>query len=335
MTTYPPVSVALATFNGARHLRVQLESILAQSHPVAEIVLADDGSRDGTVELARAVVAEAAVTGSAVRLELVSGGPAGGVAANFGRALAATRHPIIALSDQDDRWHPDRIALGIEALVAKPNVLLLHANARLVDDDGTDLGTLFDAIEVTPAMRAGIRRGEGFDLLVRRNLVTGATVMLRRALLDLAGPTPPDWIHDEWLAIVAAAVDGLDVLDRPVLDYRQHGANEIGARRLSIPGKLRRMLEPGSERNRRLVNRARNLVERFEAMPAGTIPARRLAAARRKLEHESARSALSVHRGARIVPVLRELRTGRYAEFGRGFADAARDLCQPLTVREG
>lgn len=98
---------------------------------------------------------------------------------------------------------------------------------------------------------------------------------------------------------------------------------------LALPeGKLRRMLEEGSVRNERLLARAAVLADRLPALDA--ISAKYIDAARRKLLHEQMRSSLGHRRLARVTPVLRELRSGRYGEFGRGIADAVRDLSQPL-----
>ena len=97
---------------------------------------------------------------------------------------------------------------------------------------GADLGTtLFAALGVTAAERAEVAAGRGFDALLRRNLATGATTMLRRRCATVALPIPPGWIHDEWLAIVAAATGRTAIVDAALTDYRQHGGNQIGARR--------------------------------------------------------------------------------------------------------
>ena len=121
----------------------------------------------------------------------------------------------------------------------------------------------------------------------------------------------------------------MDVLEETLIDYRQHGTNQIGVAKLSVEGKFRRMLEPGRARNRRLLTRATALLDRFEKL-GGQVPEHQMAIVRAKLEHEQVRSSLPPSRIARILPVLRELRTGRYTTFGRGPSDAARDLFQPL-----
>lgn len=319
----PGVSVAIATFNGAEHLGEQLDSILAQSVPVDEIVLADDGSTDGSVELVRSRLR----TVGGPELVVVDGTPPRSIAGNFSRALGRARHDVVLLSDQDDRWRPDRVARTLEAFATNPDALALHGDARLVDSEGYDIGGLFEALEVPPATRADIQAGRGFPHLLRRNIATGATMAVRRELVEIALPVPPAWIHDEWLALVAAAVGRLTLIDAPLIEYRQHGANEIGATSLGVIGKLRRMVEPRAERNARLLARATSLADRLPLVP-GVTPAR-IKEVERKLEHERMRSFLPPYRLARVVPVLRELRTGRYRDFGRGAADAVRDLLQP------
>lgn len=322
----PPVSVALASYEGAVHIGAQVASILRQTVVPDEIVLADDGSRDGTVD---AVVEVVAASGSDVELRIVSRERVGGVVANFERALRAARHPVVVLSDQDDLWHPDRVEAALARFAERPDLLLVHSDARLVGEDGAELGSAFAAIGYGPAEWEAVRGGHAFEVLLRRNVVTGATAMMRRDLIERALPVPDGWVHDEWLATVAAASDGLDVIERPLIDYRQHGGNEIGLAELSLRGKVGRMLEPGRERNARLLLRAESLAARAAS---GTLPLdeRRRGEVAEKLEHERMRSALPSNRTLRVASIARAIREGRYRRFGRGAADAMRDLLQPL-----
>jgi glycosyltransferase involved in cell wall biosynthesis len=320
------ISVALCTHNGERFIVEQLESILSQTLVPDEIVLSDDASTDRTVELARQTVQRAA---DAPTLTVLTNARPLGVTGNFERAIDACMGDIIVLSDQDDRWRPDRVERAMASFAERDDLLLLHGDAELVDDTGTSLNvTLFDALGVSAADFRDIHTGKAFDVLMRRNLVTGATVAFRSRLASIAAPFPPAWVHDEWLAIVASATGVLDVLESPLIDYRQHGANQIGVAKLGLGGKLRRMREPGADRNARLLERATQLVNRFGAMGVDISP-ERLALATGKLRHEAARSALPRTRLLRLPGVLRELGTGRYAQFGRGTADAVRDLIQP------
>ena len=86
--------------------------------------------------------------------------------------------------------------------------------------------------------------------------MTGATAAIRRRLAAVAVPFPAEWVHDEWLAMVAASIGRIVPLDEQLIDYRQHGGNEIGAVELTFRGKLGRLIAPGRQRNERLLARA-------------------------------------------------------------------------------
>lgn len=326
------MSVALCTHNGERFIEDQLLSILAQSTPPLEIVLSDDASTDATVELARNTV-KSYLDGHpdcVTRLRVMENLQALGVVKNFEQAILACESELIALSDQDDVWAIDKLERAAAVFASRPNLLLLHTDARLIGEAGDVLpGSLLMALEVGERAQRDIHNGLAFELLMQRNLVTGATVIIRRRLVELATPFPASWVHDEWLAILAATVGEVDLVPELLIDYRQHGANQIGVRKLSFFSKLRRLLEPGAKRNIRLLERALTLVTRLIEM-GDAIAVERLEAARRGLLHEQARSALAIGRAGRIVPIVRELLTGRYSEFGRGIFDAIRDLLQPL-----
>ncbi|MEO6944930.1 MAG: glycosyltransferase family 2 protein [Lacisediminihabitans sp.] len=327
----PTVSVALCTYNGARYLREQLLSILGQSVPATEIVLSDDGSTDDTVAIARRTLADARSSGQepAVRLTVIENAAPLGVARNFEQALGECTGDFIALCDQDDIWHPGRLERLVQEFAGRPEVLLVHSDAALVAEDGSALGlTLFDALEVTPSEKAEIHSGHGFDTLLRRNLVTGATTMVRAELVRRATPFPESWIHDEWMAMIAAASARFDLVDEPLTDYRQHGGNQIGARKLNVRDKIRKLREPRLERNTQLVARASALVSALEAL-GDTVPSEVLEKSRHKLEHEGVRFNLPTHRMQRIVPILREGRGGKYLRYSRGRIDMLRDLLQP------
>jgi len=321
-TELPTISVALGTHNGAVYLAEQLESILGQTLLPVEIVLSDDASTDGTIELARRVV------GTRVPLRVISNPVALGVTANFEQAALACTGDLVALCDQDDRWAPDRLASMSAEFAARPGLLLLHTDARLVDSAGAALGhTLFEALEVTEEEKRLVHSGRALQALLRRNLATGATTVLRRTLLTAAVPFPREWVHDEWLAMVAALAGGVDLLEAPLIDYRQHGSNQIGVAKLSLAGKVHRLLEPRRARNERLAVNFAILEERVGSMEVGAAE-RELV--RAKAQHERRRRSLPEARILRIVPVLRLAAAGSYRRFSRSAADILRDLVQPV-----
>ena len=320
------VSVALCTHNGAEYIEIQLRSILDQVPPPAEVVVSDDGSHDSTVEIVRRVAAEA--NPSRVPVRVLQNPRPLGVTANFAQAIAATGGQLIALSDQDDRWHPGKLAAMVGQFTEREDLDYLFTDARIVNHDGSPRGYgLFAALEITDADLAALR-GDAFALLLRRNLATGATVMIRRRLFERAEPLPAEWVHDEWLAIIAAATGAVDALADELIDYRQHGSNQIGVIKAGLGHKIRRVLTPRGDRNRNLAVRSRILADRLAGLPgigAGTV-----SAARQKARFEAFRARLPRNRVLRVVPVLRAHRAGLYRRFAsQGSADVIRDLLQP------
>lgn len=323
------VAVALCTYNGGRHIRDQLESILRQTCLPEEIVVSDDASTDGTESMVRDALYAAGDRGIGVRL--LGDGIRRGVSANFALAIGACTSDIVVLSDQDDVWQPRRVEAAVEAFRAEPTLMLRHENARLVDERGRPLGmTLFGALAVTPDDRAGIDRGAAFPVYLRRNLATGATMSFRRALFDRAAPIPDEWVHDEWLAIVASALGRVDASDDILVDYRQHGSNVIGVAAPTVGYRIRRMLGSEQSRNRALAVRSRILADRLASMPGVSGDHRSAAAA--KARFETARAGLPASRVQRLPGILRIARGGHYQRFAsQGRLDMVRDLVQRAT----
>lgn len=326
----PRVSVALGTHNGARYLGEQLCSILAQQHPVAEVVVSDDASSDGTIELADRLIDEHRTSDAPTpALVVLRNAVPLGVTANFERALRAASGDLIALCDQDDVWRPDRVARAVAEFAARPGLDLVAAEARLVDEGGAPLGrSLFETLGVDVRLRLRLESDAAFDELLRRNVLTGATMMVSRSLVERSVPFPASWVHDEWLAVVASVGGGIAIVTDPLIDYRQHAANQIGVTRLGAGGRFARLREPRTARNARLLARAQDLAERLP----GIVPADRRVASevRSKLAHEVMRQGLPAARPARIGPVWREWRSGAYRRYGLGAQDVLRDLVQPV-----
>lgn len=328
------VGVALCTYNGERFLKEQLETIDQQTFPVDSIVIADDGSSDATKTIVSEFSHRARTLPQWIEANREASGQVNslGVSRNFERsmrALVEENIEIVALSDQDDRWHIDKLE-SVSQFFREQKVLLVHTDADLVDAAGSPWGsTLFQYLEMTPAERASEESGHAFDALLRRNLVTGATVVFRRELLEHALPIPDQWLHDEWLGIIAAALDGVAVLNKPTIDYRQHGTNEIGVQKPTLLHKISAVMAARGDKNRVLSQRFSVLANRLELLTP-RVPAEYIRAAREKADFELDRSRLPKARVLRLIPVFRLAFAGKYGRYAsRGRADIVRDLIQP------
>jgi len=205
---------------------------------------------------------------------------------------------------------------------------LVFSNASLIDETGTRLpGTLHDSLRLGRRERTELRAGRAFDLLIRRNVVTGAVAAFSRDLYADAAPFPPSWVHDEWLAIIASAIGEVVLVDETLVHYRLHSANQIGVSDPGVASRVKRMLEPRGDHHRLLQERAAALVARLDALGA---PDAVRAVAERKFHFETRRAAYPRNRLRRFIPVMRELTRGSYAKLSsqRRF-DVVRDILQP------
>ncbi|WP_298803172.1 glycosyltransferase [uncultured Lentibacter sp.] len=229
----PRVTIALCTYNGAQHLEAQLASYLAQTYTAWDLWISDDGSSDRTRALLEAF-AKAHSHQHAIRIVT---GPQKGVAANFLSLLCHPEFPEApcALSDQDDVWLPEKLALGMAALPSNHPCLYgaqsVQTNAALV-----------------PLAR-GPQRGHkrpmspSFANALVQNIVSGHSAMLNApalALVRAAGVPPNIPYHDWWLyQLVTGAGGRIIVRAQEVLLYRQHSQNTMGANQ-GVRARLRR-----------------------------------------------------------------------------------------------
>jgi len=321
------VAVAMATYNGGRFLEAQLRSILDQTRLPEEIVISDDGSTDDTLAIAQSFRAEAKRKG--IRFSVVIHKGHSGVSANFSHAVSKTRSDLVALCDQDDVWLPNKLEILSGVLEPDPSLLMVHSDAELVDDSGKPLGmTVLESLRITGGERHNLVTGHGIKALVRRNLVTGSTSMIRRDLVARAGVIPSGWLHDEWWALVAATTDGLVLNPHTLGLYRQHDDNQVGANRSGWERLMERFAEPQTEFRKRHRERHKGL-QGYVKSPhwSGTEEARSLIDGR--LRHYQWQSTLPASRMARIPAILGRVAAGEYFRYRRGVFDALRDLMQP------
>lgn len=216
----PPVSalpgcVVLAAYRPDPDLfRVQLESIRDQTRTDWRCLVGADSGQDEV----RRLVAD--IVGDDPRFSVIGWDDNVGFYRNFERLLAAVPGDVgwVALSDQDDRWYPDKLARLVPLL---DDVALVTGQARVVMHPGNQVLLASTERKVVPAE----------DLLFE-NQVTGAFSVIRRDLLELALPFPRlhavTQLHDHWLGMCAATTAGYQLFDAPLQDYVQHGGNLVG-----------------------------------------------------------------------------------------------------------
>ena len=322
------VAVAMATYNGEQFLAEQLRSILAQTRLPDEIVISDDQSTDKTLAIAKKTL-EAECVATGIDLIIVSHDGPAGVSANFHHAVSQTTADVVALADQDDVWRPEKLHVLVSHFEALPDVLMVHSDAELIDESGTPLGMkVLDSLRITGRERHNLVTAQGIRALVRRNLVTGQTAVIRRELVDHAGDIPDGWVHDEWWALIAASRDGLMLDPRVFQSYRQHSRNQIGATQSGLARLRERFSEPQQSFRDRHHRRHEGLRAALDGPSwSGTEQASTLL--RGRLRHYQWQARLPATNLLRLGPILVKVISGEYSRYRRGLFDAVRDLVQP------
>lgn len=208
------VSVVVATRNGARHLSAQLASIVEQSLPATEVIVADDASEDDTVDVARAVAAAAPVPVRIQRNEHPLG-----YAENFLRAATQAGGDLIAFADQDDVWLPDKLATAVRAFADPAVVLWVHAST-LVDGELRPLPRrrLHTGLKERAARADPLHPLHGSHLVFRRELLDHLPPKDRT--VSVYGDQPAE--HDEWVTFAAHALGRIAWEPTPLMLYRRH-----------------------------------------------------------------------------------------------------------------
>jgi glycosyltransferase involved in cell wall biosynthesis len=310
-----PVSVVLATYNGERFLRDQLDSLAAQSSPPGELIVADDASEDRTADLVAAFARRAPFP-----VRLLTGADRLGTSGNFERGLRAAHCDIVALCDQDDVWEPAKLSALSREFSGDVNAVA--SDAALIDEEGRTLpGTLWARSGLDRSLPLRPPRSTTLRLLLRENHIAGATALVRREIVQRALPIPPGAVHDYWL-LLHAALSGTIVFDRrPLVRYRQHEASQIGAR----PGVARRIR--GWSTSARVWDEAvmfRALHDRLAGAP--WVDAADRALIERKLRHVEAREAVRSRPRWQRWSACSALLHGDYHRYSRGWGSFMIDL---------
>ena len=203
----PRVSVALCVYNGERYLPSQLDSLLAQEGVDLEVVVVDDCSTDGSLALLRQYAARDG------RIRVHANTQNLGHLHSFEKCMALCAHPLIAPCDQDDVWHPRKLATLAAAL---GDADLAYCNSAYIDGEGRPLGRcISDDLK---------RMHSGRDPLkyIFQNTVSGHALLVRREVFDASLPFPSMLYHDWWLAMRAAAGNGVVYVDEPLVQFRRH-----------------------------------------------------------------------------------------------------------------
>ncbi|MEQ8954202.1 MAG: glycosyltransferase family 2 protein [Gammaproteobacteria bacterium] len=269
----PQLAILLSTYNGETYLAEHLDSLLDQSMHEFVLVVRDDGSQDGTWEILQDYAGR-----YPQKINLVPGNNTNlGASNSFSvlmeyvlqhKAALGLEKAYMMFCDQDDVWRRDKIELQWRAMQQceqdhAEQPVLIHSDLAVVSADG-------DLMAESMAHYQGLETERNrFHHVVLSNLVTGCTAFFNEALARRASPIAGDaTMHDWWLALVATAFGRVHYMEQSLVQYRQHGANVIGARE-KIPDGLRdksfwkRVVQPGANPHLAEVARQAGVFRRY------------------------------------------------------------------------
>ncbi len=221
------LDILLATYNSEKYLREQLDSILQQDFQDFTLFIRDGGSRDSTLKILEEY--------RDPRIRFIGSAPSSALK-NFSALLKHSTAPLTMFSDHDDVWMPDKITRTLAKYQPTDVPTMVFTDAVVTDSALRPIAKSSMRYRNVDPTRLALRQ------LLLQNIPAGNTMLINRALWELALPIPPQAaMHDHWLVLVAAVFGRITFLPDPTLFYRQHGNNVIGASRFpTLSGKAER-----------------------------------------------------------------------------------------------
>lgn len=221
------VDILIATYNGEKYLKEQLDSILNQTYKNIRIVISDDCSKDSTIDILKEYEQKDN------RIELYLHEKNLGVVKNIEFMLSKVENDLYMLSDQDDVWLPEKVQKSVEKL-EEENADLVFGDLEVVDEKLNTIYPSFgDFMLLNKKIDKYINTNEVNYLY---NCVTGCTVLSKKKFIDKIIPIPTEskyLIHDHWIGLILSLNGRLAYMHEKYIKYRQHGNNQVGTNKIS------------------------------------------------------------------------------------------------------
>lgn len=231
------ISVALCTYNGEKYISKQLNSILNQEDYFPdEIVVCDDISSDATLEILNKYQKKYPAVFKIIANEINLGSNK-----NFEKAISLCTGDYIFLSDQDDLWKKDKIKKILAVFKQNPLSEAVFSNADLIDKDDKLLSTLTIWDSVFFFEKELIKPIDFIDVIAKNgNIITGATLCIKKQVKEFIFPFPTAIFHDEWIASLVALRNTISYSTENLISYRIHDKQQVGMKNRNKLEKLDR-----------------------------------------------------------------------------------------------
>lgn len=220
------IDVLMATYNGEKYLKEQIDSILNQTYQNIHLIISDDCSTDKTREILKTYEENERISVFYQEKNL-------GYVKNFEFLLKQVENNLYMLSDQDDFWMPEKIEKSVKKL-QNENLDLVFGDLEVVDEN---LNTIYNSFSKFMLLDRKIKRELNTNKLqYLYNCMTGCTILSKKEFLDKILPLPTNskyMIHDYWMGLVISLNGKVGYLEETYIKYRQHGNNQVGTDKIS------------------------------------------------------------------------------------------------------
>lgn len=221
------VDILLATYNGEKYLKEQLDSILKQTYTNFNLIISDDCSTDGTIDILKEYEKQDE------RITVYLQEKNLGYVKNFEFLLERVQSSYYALSDQDDVWLPEKIEKSI-AKLNEDKADLVFSDLTVVDKD---LNPIYESFNEFMLLTGKINKCiNNYRLNYLYNCITGCTSVGRSTMINKFLPIPTyskHLIHDYWMGIITSLNGKIAYIPEKLILYRQHGKNQVGTDKIS------------------------------------------------------------------------------------------------------
>lgn len=316
------LSVAMCTYNGTKYLREQLDSIAFQTRPPDELVVCDDQSSDNTTEIVKTFAAKASFP-----VHLFVNEENIGSTKNFEKAIRLCEGDIIVLSDQDDVWHPEKLMRMEAVFSSSPRIGAVFTDAEVVDEHLHQLGyRLWQTVQFGRADQKRVTKDRAFDVLLKHNVVTGATMAFRAVFKELILPIPASWVHDGWIALLIATTANLAIVCEPLIQYRQHSKSQIGATEKGFKKLIIKAQETDSSDYLIAADQYRTAYKRLLTLSRDPYRQEVVSKLELKIRHLCGRAETPKEILRWLSWAIKELVTFRYHRYSMGWKSLAQDV---------
>lgn len=255
------IAILMATHNGEKYLKEQLDSIKNQTFQKWHLIISDDGSTDRTLEIAKKFQKEVAQQVTITKNQI----PTGSAKNNFFHLMENVEENYIMFADQDDVWKEDKIEKTfscmkeLEEKIEEAVPILVHTDLTVVDENMEILADSF-------FQYAKLKKEVDLATLIIQNIVTGCTVMMNRRLYEgiyQIKDLEKVIMHDYWAALYAMVYGVVGVVDKSTMYYRQHKSNSVGAKASGNPVYLWKHLRNGHREYQETMKASMKQIEYF------------------------------------------------------------------------